>query len=189
MKVQLIFDAEQLQLQLQSINFEWVKENAVTLNNYINRGLTGGTGIFEGPGLQIYGQIPGSAPVLFFDGCINTADPAFDVQSDIIMCPIKESGKIDWLNDVANGFRFEYLTSLPYGTPGRITRADYKQIPYAISSIPDYTQAMLLSVSLFIIIKESVDCVAKIASLITRAISQSMSWLQLVGTIVEIVLY
>lgn len=189
MKVQLIFDQKELQLQLQSINFEWVTKNAVSLNTYFLSGLTGGTGIFEGPGLQIYGQLPGTSPVLFFDGCINTADSAFNIQNDIITCPIKESGKIDWLHDVANGFTFEFLTSLASGVAGRITRSDYKQTPYAISSIPDYTQAMLLSISLFVVIKEAIDCITKIVSLITRAISQSLAWLQLVGTIVEIVLY
>lgn len=189
MKVQLIWDSPELQLQLQSINFEWVTKNAIAIKNYFKAGLTGGTGIFEGPGLQIFGQLPGTAPVLFFDGCINTADDGFDIQDDFIMCPIKEAGKTDWFNDYAKSFRLEYLTSLAPGSPGYLSRADYKQTPYAISSIPDYTQAMLLSISLFIIIKESVDCVAKIASLVTRAISQSLSWLQLVGTIIEIVLY
>lgn len=189
MKVQLIFDQIQMQLQLQSINFEWVKAEAVLLDNYFQAGLSGGTGILEGPGLRIYGSLPGITPVLLFDGCINTADRAFEFQNDIIRCPIKESGRQDWFYDACQGFTFEYLTSLSAGSPGRITRADYKQSPYAISTIPDYTQAMLLSISLFIIIKESVDVIARIASLITRAISQSLSWLQLIGTIVEIVLY
>jgi len=187
MKIQTVFDGKVYQSQLQSINFEWVKENAVKIYNYYKAGLTGGTGIFEGIGLRIFaGSI---SPQQIFLGCIETAHEAFDIQKDFITCPIKESGKIDWMNTQAQSITFEYLTSLAPGTPGRITRSDYKQTPYAISSIPDYTQAMLLSISLFIIIKESVDCVAKIASLVTRAISQSLSWLQLIGTIVEIVLY
>ena len=187
MKIQFIEYGSEKNAQLQTINFEWVKANAVAIDNYIRSGMTGGTGIFEGIGLRIYvGTI---SPMLIFNGCIDTANEAFDFQSDIIMCPIKESGRIDWMQDVASSITFEYLTSLPPGSPGYISRSDYKQTPYALSSIPDYTQAMLLSISLFIIIKESVDCVAKIASLITRAISQSLSWLQLIGTIIEIVLY
>lgn len=190
MQVQLIWAQTagqmSLQAQLQSIVFEFVKVNASDLIDYKDRGLTGGTGIFEGPGLRIYA---GDSALLIFDGCIDTADEGFRIENDIVMCPIKESGKIDWMNDVAQSITFEYLASLPSGKPGRITRADYKQVPYAISTIPDYTQAMMLSITLFIIIKESVDVVAKIASLITRAISQSLSWLQLIGTIIEIILY
>lgn len=190
MKVQLMFDKGQPQLQLQSINFQWVTRNAKKLKAYFDGGLTGASpGIMEGPGLEIWGVEPGYPPVRFFLGCINTADEAFDVQDDIIMCPIKESGRTDWFNTAASGFTYNFLSKLPAGMPGAISRADYKLVPYAISSIPNYTQAMLLSISLFIIIKESVDVVAKIASLITRAISQSLSWLQLIGTIVEIVLY
>lgn len=189
MKVQLVFDKEQLQLQLQSINFEWVLSNAKLLKDYYDAGLTGGPGVMEGPGLQIFGQIPGGVPYQFFDGCINTADRGFMIQDDIIMCPIKESGKTDWFHTESESFYFHYLASLPAGTPGSIQRSDYKQVPYAISSIPDYTQAMLLSISLFIMVKESVDCVCKIVSLTVEAISQSLSWLQLVGTILQIVLY
>lgn len=187
MKLQVIFDQENYQAQLQTINFEWVKQNAVSIFRYFRNGLTGGTGIFEGPGLRIW--IGSISPQLIFDGCIDTANQAFDIQSDIITCPLKESGRIDWMNDVSKSITFEYLTSLPAGSQGRITRSDYKQIPYALSTIPDYTQAMLLSISLFIIIKESIDVVSKIISLTVRAISQSLSWLQLVGTIIEIVLY
>ena len=187
MKIQLIFDNPDRQQQLQSIVFEWVKANATAIDNYIRQGMTGGTGIFEGIGLRIY--VGTTSPILIFDGCIDTANPGFDFQSDIIKAPIKESGKIDWLNDVAQSITFEYLTSLPAGAPGRITRSDYKQVPYALSTIPNYTQAMLLSISLFIIIKESVDVTMKIVSLTARAISQSLSWLQLIGTIIEIVLY
>lgn len=190
LQIQIIFallaSDQSRQQQLQSLTLEFVLEEAKRIRAYKNNGLLSGTGILEGPGFRIF---IGDTHLLIFDGCIDTVDKSFSVQGDMVTCTIKESGKIDWLNDVAQSITFEYLTSLAPGSPGYISRADYKQTPYAISTIPDFTQAALLSVSLFVIIKESVDVVARIASLITRAISQSLSWLQLVGTIVEIVLY
>ncbi len=188
-EIQLIWDSLMPQLQLQSINFVWGPKTSALIKDYFDRGMTGGTGILEGPGLEVDASLPGFAPVNMFKGCLNTADRGMSIENDRIMAPLKESGKTDWFRDTARSFRFEYLASLPAGAPGRIQRSDYKQTPYAISTIPDYTQAMLLSVSLFIIVKESVDCVAKIVSLTVRAVSQSLSWLQLVGTIIEIVLY
>ena len=189
MKVKVVLDNSVNRLQLESIIFEWDTKNARLLKDYYDRGMLGGTGILEGPGLEIDGSLPGFTPLNFFKGCINTANRGFNLQDDIIFCPIREAGRNDELHDRFDSFWFERLTTLAPGTPGFLSRIDYKQTPYAVSSIPDYTQAMLLSISLFIIVKESVDVVAKIASLITRAISQSLSWLQLIGTIIEIILY
>lgn len=190
LQIQLVFallaSNQAREQQLQSLTLEFVLEEAKRIRDYKANGLLSGTGILEGPGFRIF---IGDAHLLIFDGCIDTVDKSFSVQGDMVTCTIKESGRIDWLNDVAQSITFEYLTSLTPGSPGYLSRAEYKQTPYAISTIPDFTQAALLSVSLFVIIKESVDVVARIASLIARAISQSMSWLQLIGTIIEIVLY
>lgn len=189
MQVQLIFDKPGLQAQLNSIVFNFVKSTATSLRTYFNNGLTGGTGILEGPGLRIFAG-SGALPLLIFDGCIDTASKSFEIDGDYVNAPIKESGKIDWLNDAAQSFTFEYLTSTIHDTkPWQIGRADYKQVPYCISTIPNYTQALMLSVTLFLMVKEAVDIICKIESFIARMVGQGMSWFQLVMTIVEIILY
>lgn len=187
MRVQLIFTQGEMEAQLQSIVFEWVNKNADRIKQYINSGLTGGAGIFEGIGLRIYA---GSNNTMIFDGCLDLANTSLEIETGIIKSPIKESGRIDWLNDVAQSITFEYLTdSIHNGKPYQITTADYKQVPYCISTIPNYTQAMLLSISLFIVVKEAVDVICKIESLIARMIGQGLSWIQLIFTIIEAVLY
>lgn len=187
MRVQLIFTQGEMEAQLQSIVFEWVNKNADRIKQYINSGLTGGTGIFEGIGLRIYA---GSNNTMIFDGCLDLANTSLEIETGIVKSPIKESGRIDWLNDVAQSITFEYLTDARHnGQPYQITGADYKQVPYCISTIPNYTQAMLLSISLFIVVKEAVDVICKIESLIARMIGQGLSWIQLIFTIIEAVLY
>lgn len=187
MRVQLIFTQGEMEAQLQSIVFEWVNKNADRIKQYINSGLTGGAGIFEGIGLRIYA---GSNNTMIFDGCLDLANTSLEIETGIIKSPIKESGRIDWLNDVAQSITFEYLTDARHnGKPYQITTADYKQVPYCISTIPNYTQAMLLSISLFIVVKEAVDVICKIESLIARMIGQGLSWIQLIFTIIEVVLY
>lgn len=189
MRIQLIFDKPELQAQLQSIVFEFVKDTAKNLRSYFRNGLTGGPGILEGPGLRIFAG-NGALPLNIFDGCIDTADEDFLIDADIVKAPIKESGKIDWLNDSAQSFTFEYLTSNVHDTkPWHITSSDYAKVPYCISTIPNYTQALLLSVTLFLMVKEAVDIICKIESFIARMIGQGLSWFQLVMTIVELVLY
>jgi hypothetical protein len=187
MRLQLIFDKPELQAQLQSIVFEFVKGTAKSIRSYYAGGLSGGTGILEGIGLRIYA---GNNNYIIFDGCIDTANDSFLIDNDIVKAPIKESGRIDWLNDTAQSFTFEYLTaSIHAGKSWQITRNDYKQVPYCISTIPNYTQALLLSVTLFLMIKEAVDIICKIESFIARMIGQGLSWVQLIMTIVELILY
>ena len=192
MKLQLLFTKDAMQQQLQSITFEWAKASAKFLNTHRKNGLTGGLGVYEGPGLQIDA---GNLPLQIFDGCLDTADPSTEWSNDIVKCRIKDSGTNDWIYSYGKSITFQYLTTPDYSSSSdfilaaQITRADYKQTPYCISTIPDYQSAAMLSITLFIMVKESVDVVCKIASLITRCISQSLSWLQLIGTIIEIVLY
>lgn len=187
MRVQLIFTQGEMEAQLQSIVFEWVNKNADMIKQYIANGLSGGTGIFEGIGLRIYA---GNNNTLIFDGCLDLANTSLEIETGIVKSPIKESGRIDWLNDVAQSITFEYLTDgIHNGKPYQITSADYKQVPYCISTIPNYTQAMMVSISLFIVIKEAVDVICKIESLIARMIGQGLSWVQLIATIVEVIIY
>ena len=187
MRVQLIFTQGEMEAQLQSIVFEWVNKNADRIKQYIANGLSGGAGIFEGIGLRIYA---GSNNTLIFDGCLDLASTSLEIETGIVKSPIKESGRIDWLNDVAQSITFEYLTDgIHNGKPYQITSADYKKVPYCISTIPNYSQAMLLSISLFIVIKEAVDVICKIESLIARMIGQGLSWFQLIMTIVEVIIY
>ncbi len=192
LKLQLMFDQSPIQAQLQATVLEWVNKNADKNVTYKNQGLIGGTGIFEGPGLKIFA---GTAAINIFEGCLNTADPDYKVETGVVVSPIKESGRTDWFNDIARSFTFEYLTSDDYllapnyNPAARITSADYKRTPYCINTIPNYTQAAMLSISLFIVIKEAVDVICKIESLIARMIGQGMSWFQLIMTILELIIY
>lgn len=190
-KLQLIFTQRHLQAQLQSVLFQFVNKNADELYKYQQRGLIGSTGILEGPGLQIYADGI-TQPLL--DGCINTADPAFSVQNGIAFSPIKESGKRDWVEDNAQGVNFWYLTTDDYvaspifNPAARITRADYKQTPYTLSDVPDRNKIMMMSITLFLMVKESIDIVLKIEGYISRLSASGIFW-QILGICIEIGLY
>lgn len=191
-KLQLIFTKRNLQAHLQSILFEFVNKNADDLYKYQQQGETGaGTGILEGPGLQIYADGI-TQPLL--DGCINTSDPAFTVQNGIAFSPIKESGKRDWVEDNAQGVNFWYLTTDDYvaspifNPAARITRADYKQTPYTLSDVPDRNKIIMMSITLYMMIKESIDIVCKIESYISRVTTSGIFW-QIIGICIEIGLY
>jgi len=197
MQVELIFTNDHPSASLQSTEFEWVADEAVKINAYRMAGLTGGgPGIYEGLPLKI--TACGTLNTVIFDGMLDLASDRTMFECDMVRSPIKEAGRIDWLNDVAGSFSFAYLASLTGTTPGRIIPAnDYKRIPYAISAIPDYTQAMIISISLFVTLKELFDVTTKISQLIAQLSGDSTTAVAtlglaagtLIATIVIVVLY
>jgi hypothetical protein len=136
-------------------NFEWVRENADWVYNYIQQGLVGGNGIFEAPTFRIDIQ-NGSVTKTVFDGYIDLTDGLLIKQSHLV--PTKavsattkalSHATVDWINDRAGGFTFEYLASLPIGTPGAIDSSMYRFMPYVNNSVPNYEQAAICTLMIF----------------------------------------
>lgn len=159
----VIFTADQPNATLQGTDFEWTGINAQELGAYWDGGVTGASpGIYESPGLRIYG-CEGSLRVKFLEGMIDLANDRTRRECDMIVAPTKESGRVDWLEDISSVITFSFLAQLPVGAPGRIVKAtDTKLTPYVISEIPNYMQASLLAVSIFLTIREANDVTKEI---------------------------
>jgi len=124
-------------------------------NQHIIDGLTGNVGVFEGVPFAIDIE-KGGATDRVFDGFLDLSEAK--IECDLITAPAIETGKIDWLNEVADSFTFEYLaTSKKNGGPGLIDSNDYILVPYIISRLPQTTDAILLTVSLFVVVSELTD--------------------------------
>ncbi|CAB4165505.1 hypothetical protein UFOVP916_40 [uncultured Caudovirales phage] len=174
-KVQLIFTKDKPQYQLQSIVFEFVKDIATKIQQYQQAGMTGGTGITEGIGLKIF---IGSNYELLFEGCLNTVDAAFEIETGIVKCPIKESGRSDWMETVAQSITFDYLANgIAAGQPGHISVSDYKRVPYTRSAAPDdQAQVLMLSVTTYIMVKEAYQTIDNIVNKIETITSHTLWW-------------
>lgn len=148
LEIEVNFEDESGQGTIKSGSLEFVGELADKINKWNFQGLYGGAGIFEAPPLRL--EACGKA---IFDGGINTADCSTSYECDKVVAPLRTQA-IDLLNDRANSFRFEYLTTLKAGTNGSITQSDYVLVPYVINSIPDYFSVMITGLSLFTLISE-----------------------------------
>jgi|SRR3990172_607731 len=162
-ELQLNFDNDNPSASLQGIVFEFLGENATKINAWISAGTSGGVGIFEGMPFRI--ETCGAGLVIF-DGVLDLANTDTEIECDFVKCPLKESGKIDFLNDIADSFTFAYLAEEPTVTKGKITSADYVQVPYVVSEIPNYMQAVLLGLSIFVISKEVAENIQTVSKLI-----------------------
>lgn len=197
MQIELIWTNGQPSAVLQSINFEWVGDNAQALKKYRDGGLTGATpGIYEAPGLKIYACT--ATPILIFSGGIDLANPATLWECDKVTSPIKKAGGIETFEDRAKGFSFKFLAQLSSTAPGYINPAtDYKLTPYVISEIPNYTQTMIMQITTFLTIKELYEMITKSGQLInqvggdliTATASLGISAATLIADIANVVLY
>ena len=104
-------------------------------NNHITNGLTGNVGVFEGMPFVIRVE-DGQQSNIVFDGFLDLSNAL--VSCDLVTAPAIEQKSIDWLNEVADSFTFEYLASntVPV-SQGGIRPNDYTLVPYIISEIPN----------------------------------------------------
>lgn len=141
-------------------DLEFVLEANEYLQKRILDGLTGGVGIFEGVPYKILIGEPGN-PVFTFDGYLDQTDGATVVGGEEIVLSLKKKKGDDWLADVADGFSFAYLYD-----QGVITNADFVKVPYVINYIPDGMQIIMLSMSIYMMTKELIENVQKLAETI-----------------------
>lgn len=195
LQIEVVWTNDKPSASLNTTDLEWTGTTADKLNLYFENGLNGGKGIFEGPGLRVTAC---KSNLVVLDGVIDVANANTQWECDMVRAPVQEAGRIDWLNDIAASFSFAYLASLPANTPGFINPlTDYKKVPYVISTIPEYTQAALLSISIFIIVRELQDAITKFAQFIselngnaaTAAATLGTATPTLLATIARIVLY
>jgi len=143
-------------------------EEAINIRERILNGLTGGVGIYEGDPYEIeIGEI--GNPVFKFKGYLDYADSPEFIGENKVSVSLKKRQGNDWLNDVADGFSFRYLHEI-----GVISDSDFVEVPYVINYIPDGTQLILLSVSLYMMTNQVVDEVSEIAKTVGTIINASI---------------
>ncbi len=157
--------------KLSSERFSWVGDNAQSINGYITGGINGiRNGIFEGLPYQVRFNCGGTQQTIF-DGCINTASDDARYSCEKVSLGIREKGKIDFVNELADSFRFAYLFSLPVGAPGKIAYSDFIDIWYVQGQYPQKFEIMITSLTLFVTLKETFETVKRILDVAAEVFS------------------
>lgn len=142
---------------LSTSQFTFEGDAAHRINQWNSGGTSGSYGILEGMPFEI---IAGTN-ITALKGCIDTSAAQSVYRCDRVVVPVRDNRIEDYLADRKDGFTFSYLASLPASDPAKISNSDYLLVPYAISDIPDYHQALSTSISLFLIIKEIAEFIRK----------------------------
>lgn len=140
-------DPDALQIQV-SNNWEFGEDGAKIINDHISRGLSGGVGMFEGIPYTVTIQ-DGDKSLLVLDSYIDLTDPANVFECDYAEVNSIERGGVDWLNDKADNVLYNILLENK-----TITEADKVQVPYVVSSVPDYKATAIASLTAYAVFSE-----------------------------------
>jgi len=187
LSIQLNFDKDAPTAQVSINKWRFVRDNAGTIQDYIDGGLLGSdtiygsyattAGIFEGLPFRIDLDYMGTVQTIF-DGYLDLTDNV-EVSCNDITASAKESHKIDWLNETADSIDFQYL----YDTTPSLFDNKFIDIPYIINTIPKAGEAFLATLSAFIIAKEFLT----LGELYKSAIADISGGLNVIGGILKLI--
>lgn len=135
---------------------EFVNEPAQLMIADLDGGLTGVTnGYFEGKSFRILATKDDSS-LLAFDGFVNWKES--QINSPIsISVKIQKKDSIDSLQKQAESITFGLLEDI-----GLIGASDYLQLPYIVEKIDISVDLVVISLSLYTIVKEGLDIIERI---------------------------
>ena len=127
-------------VSLSTFSFEWAENEAKILTDYLKNGVSGGKGITMG--LPHRREIVENGKILnVLDGYIDLASAQWD--RDLVTADTKERAGLEWVTEVADGIDFQTLYQ-----KGFLTDNDKVFVPYVISSVPNYKDIMISTLTL-----------------------------------------
>ena len=170
-------DGEFKSQQVTINDWDFVRENIDVIQGWISAGY-----IFEGMPFRIEEvQETNGNVITIFDGFLDLTEMTkFDEYG--IVAKSKQRYSIDWLNDTAAGFGFEFLAS-----EGLITNADYIDIPYIISAIPNYKESAMAIISLTLSSQMLLTSASEITATLLALTSDPLSYGEVLRLISQII--
>ncbi len=174
LSLEIIFDKDGNQRQSNITKWEWIDEAAAILTKIKDDGLNGGNGILEGVPhtIEIWENGQNEKLELYID--LTTA--VFD--RDLVTADSVPISQLDWLTERADGFSMQYLYNEDI-----LTDDDVVFVPYIISSIPNYTDAFLVILTLTFVIIEF----KKIITDLTEAIAKTAGYISSISGIIQLI--
>jgi hypothetical protein len=142
-------------------DWDFVLENSKLINQHIIDGLTTGVGVLEGIPFRVEIERQGDLEVLFngYLDLIQSSSLTRNITSNVKAVELYSP---DWLNDKADSFTFAYL----YKEIGSITDSDFINVPYILSSIPNYLNAAVATLGVYVMAKEVKDAIQRIVEFV-----------------------
>jgi hypothetical protein len=166
LEITLDFTKDSLEPTINLDNLEFVLDTATEIISTLET-----NGYYQGIPYRIdVGDL--MTPALSYVGYLDPTQAPTVKASNRIEIALRKQQGADWLVEVADSFSFRYLASSGYNGNGKINNSDYQKVNYIINYIPDGVTLIILSISAFILAKELVDSVKRIAKQTVDLIKQ-----------------
>lgn len=168
-------DNDGLEISTSTKTFEWQNEEAELLYSLFNAGITGGQGIMSGIP-HLIKLVENGTTVVIFDGYIDLQTASFD--HDLIVADSSVELSLEWLDSIADSVTFEFLKE-----KGFLTIVDQVYVPYVLSSIPNYSDMLMISISSVFITTE----LSRQAILIAEALGETSTVVESIGGVLKLI--
>ena len=142
------FTSEYPSINLKSLQFTFVREEAAAINAYMAKGISGGNGIGEGIPIQMLPE--GNATQNIFYGVIDLSTAQFEANE--VKVTLRRTQDVDWLATAFKGIDFLLLKQLGYVGPPGYARPnningpgyEYKVTAYTITYQPELPHLLMM---------------------------------------------
>ena len=156
LEIEVNFDGDSPNAGVTTNSWRFANKEADIINSKIIAGVNGGVGLYEGVPFLI--SLKDGTTTVNLDNYLDLSDAGNEYSSYDVNVSSQEKAQIQWLNDVADGFSFEYLYD-----KGIITDSDFVSIPYIINEIPKSKDIFICVLSTVFIVNELQSVTAQIA--------------------------
>ena len=128
--------------------------------------------LFEGVPIDFYSVRPGQADFLIVNSLIDLTNANWDDLNKRVTAAIIEAGGIDYFSIMERNTTYEYLaTPTDAGGLGIITPANYVYVPYVISTIPNWREALMALIFFISLIIDLIDVIQQLVRLIVKLLN------------------
>lgn len=139
----------------------WVREEKNLIKNHIDT-----IGPFVGMDYKLQIETNNNNYLDLLEGILNFPKKYISTEQESVTTTVEKKQSIDWLERVADGYGFEALFQ-----EGVIQPADFVNVPYVINYIPDGQELIILSITLYVMIKELIENIREISDAIREVIN------------------
>ena len=176
-EIELNFDKNSVQQTLSLTSIEWGVNNPLDSKDayqLIKKHENSQVGVIEGLPYKLLLDNQRDTPLEIFNGYLDVwaKEQSRNENGDVIKLNAVEQGKLDWLNDVADSFTFEYLYSI-----GVIKQSDFIQIPYCINKKQNAIEFLFTIFALFVIydkLKSEISILTELIASIGASVDASI---------------
>ncbi len=152
---------DEIQPAIETDELEFVLDESDKIRQWVQDGINGiGVGIYEPPELKIE-IVSGTGAITVFTGILDMPNDMKFIDCNKILVKLKKQGGTNQLTERSQAISFAYLYS-----KGEIKDSDFVNISYVLAHIPDYQAVVIISISLFILIKEIIQSIQRTANII-----------------------